>query len=272
MRVAFLSNRPFEDGPVSQPFLESDPANIAYVVGGPCCSHLTVRWLSHQALTDTLRPFDLVFVPLDMRSFTTVQEIIAACRDRVATYSEGSVSDYQTLSPEDQVRFVHILRNVAVNFVYWERYVPFYRSLTDVPTEYLPYPYLLEEARKQVCAAASELREVTLPSGLVGGTRNGLCSIAVSRELLRCGLVDRVNCWLTPGTFAADAQAIASLLFGQPLPGRPLRGRLSWRHWLARSGVDYRALLRLSRHLGLPRRDRSDRSLVYNDRVAFHRR
>jgi hypothetical protein len=272
MRVAFVSRRPFADGPVRQPFLESDPANIAYVLGGTYFSHLTLRRLSHGDLRDKLQPFDLVFVPLDVRAFDTVQRILDACRDRAACYSEGGIADYQMLSPGDQVTYVQIINSVTINFLYWARYVPFYRSLTNVPTEYLPYPYLLEEARKHALSGSGQLREVTLPSGLTGATRNGLGSLAVSKELLRRGLIDRVNCWLTPETFAEDAEAIAALLSGKPSSRRVRTGRPNWRRCLARSGVDYRRLLQLKTRLGHSRVDQVAPPLVHSERLTFHRR
>ncbi|MCB8982262.1 MAG: hypothetical protein H6659_00385 [Ardenticatenaceae bacterium] len=246
MKVAYTSRRPFADGPVTSPIPENDPVNIAYVLQGDYFSFFTLDKLSAEGLQKRLAPYDLVFVPLDLRALESVQRIAQACNGRYATYSEGNIADYQMLSPTDQIVFLSLINRAAINFLYWEKYVPFYQALTNRPVVYLPYPFLYEEAGSFRLPRIERARQVTLPSGLAGSTRNGLASLAVAKILLEMGLIERVNCWLTAVTFAEDVQAVQHFVLGTPFS--PPKVRWNWRQWLLKSGLDYRKLLALKKN------------------------
>jgi len=246
MKIAYTSRRPFTDGPVRAPIPENDPANIAYVLKGDYFSFFTLDKLSPDQLHSKLAPYDLVFIPLDMRAWKSVQRIAAACHGRYATYSEGNIADYQMLSPTDQVAFLTLIDRAVINFLYWEKYVSFYQTLTSRPVAYLPYPFFPAEASQYSVPPEQRAPHITLPSGLAGATRNGLASLAVARVLLEKQLVTRVNCWLTAVTFAEDAQAVQHFMLGTPFS--PPKIRFNWRHWLLKSGLDYRKLLALKQN------------------------
>lgn len=247
MNICFTSNRVFADGPVTQPFLESDPANIAYSLGGSYESFVSLKNLTTRQLKELLAPYDLIVVALDIEAIELVARIIEACPGRAATYSEGHVSDYQRLSPFGQVCFVKAVRSAIINFLYWEKYVPFYRTLTPQPVEYLPYPYLLAEACSYYLQPQQRPALVALPSGLAGSTRNGLATLAVAKQLLDSSLIDQAACWLEPQSFQEDCTSIGFFLFSTPVLKR--RGRLNWRDWLLSSRIDYRPLLRIKSKL-----------------------
>ena len=272
MRVAFTSRRPFADGPVQEPFLENDPANIAYVLRGDYVSFYTLKKLSDRQLEKKLEPYDLVFVALDLRALDIVERIARACDGRLATYSEGSIADYQMHPPAGQHTFLRLIRQAAINFLYWEKYIPFYQSLTDAPVAYLPYPYLASEASRHYLPLSDRHRHVTLPSGLGGATRNGLGSLSVAKKLLEQNLITQINCWLSATTFAEDAQVVSCFLSGSPLTPHIRRTRLNWRQWLHTSRIDYRPLLNLKnrvlgRGTGAP-----PAPLIQSDNLAFYRR
>jgi hypothetical protein len=245
MRVCFTSYRPFADGSVQQPFLESDPANIAYALGGVYLSFYTLRKLSDRELRERLQPYDLVLVALDVEAIALVQRIVAARRGPVATYSEGHVADYQRLSPAGQISFIRIINEAQVNFLYWEKYLAFYRALTTAPVEYLPYPYLLTEARAYRLPLEQRAALAALPTGLAGSTRNGLANLAVAKKLLEAKSIEALACWLEAATFEQDVQAINYFLFSESAPAPAQTRVLNWRRWLSATHLDYRALLKL---------------------------
>lgn len=272
MRIAFTSRRPFADGPVQQPFQENDPANIAYALKGDYFSFYTLKKLSDRRLEKKLEPYDLVFVALDFRALDIVERVANACGRRLATYSEGSIADYQMHSPAGQHTFLRLIRQAAVNFLYWEKYVPFYRSLTDVPVAYLPYPYLAGEASSRSVPLGDRRRVVTLPSGLSGATRNGLSSLSVAKKLLEQNLVSQINGWLSPSTFAEDAQVISYFLTGTPRTPRIRQTRFNWRQWLHTLRVDYRPLLNLKHRIRGDKATVPQAALLQSDSLALYRR
>jgi hypothetical protein len=245
MRVCFTSYRPFGDGPVHQPFLESDPANMAYVLAGTYFSFYTLRKLSDRELREKLQPYDLVLVALDVEAIELVQRIVAARRGRVATYSEGHVADYQRLSPAGQISFIRIINESQINFLYWEKYLAFYRTLTTAPVEYLPYPYLLDQARAYRLPLEQRAGRAALPTGLAGLTRNGLANLAVAKKLLEAKAIEGLDCWLEGGTFEQDARAINYFLFSEREPAPHRLPTFNWRRWLAATHLDYRVLLKI---------------------------
>jgi hypothetical protein len=254
MRIAYTSRRPFSDGPVHQPFLENDPANIAYALDGEYFSFYTLKKLSGRQLEEKLKPYTLVFVALDLRALDIVERIADACDGRLATYSEGSIADYQMQPPAGQYTFLRLLRQAAINFLYWEKYVPFYRSLTGAPVAYLPYPYLTEKVRQYYVPPERRPGHVTLPSGLSGATRNGLSSLSVAKKLLEENLINQINCWLSTPTFSEDAPVVHYFLDTRmeatpAIRQRAGRVRFNWRQWLHESRLDYRSLLRLKNRL-----------------------
>jgi hypothetical protein len=270
LKIAYISRRPFTDGPVTTTFPENDPANIAYVLAGDYYSFFTLKKLSHEQLREKLAPYHLVFVPIDLRALETVAHIAFACEDRLVTYSEGNIADYQMHSPTGQTTFLQIINRAKINFIYWEKYAPFYRSLTERPVQYLPYPYFAEEAVPFTVPINQRERHITLPSGLAGNTRNGLGSLAVARPLLREGCVEQINCWLAAVNFSEDAQAVQHFLFGTPLPRR--RSGFNWRQWLQQSGVDYRFLLNVKQRWGQKQDIAPPPPLVQANGLALYRR
>jgi hypothetical protein len=252
MNLCYTSYRPFPDGPVKQPFLESDPANMAYVLDGFYLSFYTLKKLSQSDLEDILRPYDLVIVALDVEAIELVCRIVKACPGRVATYSEGHVGDYQQLSPAGQVSFLEAIQSSQVNFLYWERYVPFYEALANTPAVYLPYPYLLAKARRHYRPLEERPVRLTSPTGLAGFTRNGLAGLTVARRLLAEGLIAELDCWLGADTFQEDVETIDHFIFSTPYAKSNLRPRFNWRRWLHFSRIDYRPLLKLKQRVQRP--------------------
>jgi len=251
LKIAYTSRRPYADGPVTAPFPENDPANIAYLLHGDYYSFLTLKRMSQPQLRKKLEPYDLVFVALDHRALDIVVHIAAACAGRLVTYSEGNIADYQMHSPTGQALFLQIINQARANFLYWEKYQSFYRSLTERPVHYLPYPYFYEVAQAYAIPISERRMHVTLPSGLAGNTRNGLASLSVAKLLLKQEHIQQINCWLTAATFAEDAQTIEFFVLGTPPPKRQLR--FSWRQWLQKSGIDYRSMLKFKKKVLSPK-------------------
>jgi hypothetical protein len=268
MKVCFTSQRAFADGPAINPFPESDPANIAYALGGTYFSFYTLRNQTDRRLAELFAPYDLVIAELNVESVMLAERIIRLCAGRVATYSEGYIGEYQRLSPTMQAHFVSALRSATINFVYWEKYVPFYRALADRPIEYLPYPYLLDQARRFYVPLNQRPLMMALPSGLASLTRNGLASLTVVKHLLDTGLVNRVACWLEPGYFQEDCQAICSVLFSANVPESSVT--INWREWLRMSGIDYRPLLRLYARLRSRAMASPSVPLANTEKISFH--
>lgn len=246
MTCCVVTLRPFPDGPMRVPIPESDPANIAWALSGHYLSFYTVRRLSDVALARALASFDPVIVALDRDDVETAWRVVQAASRRVFTYSEGHIWDYQSLPPALQVRWVEVLQRAHLNLIYWERYLPFYRALSPVPVAYLPYPYLVEEARAHAVPWEKRPPLGIVPTGLAGQTRNGLADVLVVQRLREEGLLLQ---WLfcpVADAFQEDALAILTLLGLAPQVALPrtlgLGARL--RAWLARSGMDYRPLLR----------------------------
>lgn len=251
MTCCVVTLRPFPDGPVRAPVPESDPVNIAWALSGHYLSFYTVRRLSDVALARALAPFDPVIVALDREDVASTWRVVQAAPGQVFTYSEGHIWDYQTLPPALQVRWVEVLRRAHLNLIYWEKYLPFYRALSPVPVAYLPYPYLVEEAR--ACAVPLEERPALglVPTGLSGQSRNGLADVLVVRRLREEKVLSQ---WLfcpVADAFQEDAAAILALLGFAPaeVPARLPRRGTRWRSWLVHSGVDYRPLLQLRERL-----------------------
>ena len=272
MNVAFVSRRPFPDGAVEQPIPENDPANIAYVLGGDYFSFLSLGKLRDNAMARRLGGYDLVFVALDLRNLDVVERVAKACGARLATYSEGGIGDYEMHPPAGQTAFLRLIRGAAINLLYWEAYVPFYRTLTAAPVEYLPYPYLLDRVEVLRTAPAERPRHVTLPSGFGGKTRNGLASLAVAKRLLEAGDIARINCWLSKPNFADDAAAVRYFVEGTPLPVRRLPRLIRWREWLRRSRIDYRPLLELRNRLFRKGPDAAPQAAASSERLALYAR
>jgi hypothetical protein len=204
-----------------------------------------MKKLTRQLIKEKLAGYDLIFVALDHRALETVVHITSACGDRLVTYSEGNIADYQMHSPAGQTDFLQMINQARMNFLYWEKYVPFYRTLTDRPVAYLPYPYFYQDVEPFKVPVSQRLPHATLPSGLAGNTRNGLGSLVVARQLLSQQMITQVNCWLSAGTFAEDAQAIQFFMSGKTPP--PKQTSVNWRQWLRKTGVDYRFLLNVKR-------------------------
>jgi hypothetical protein len=248
MKICFTSYRIFADGLVTRPIEESDPANIAFALRGTYYSFFTLRNLSTRKLAELLVPFDLVFVALDVIAYDLVNRIIAVCPGRVATYSEGHVADYQRVAPKGQVAFLQSLRSAAIHFLYWEKYVPFYRTLTERPVEYLPYPYLLNQTHQFRIPVSERQSLVAVPTGLAGATRNGLASLNVAKKMIANKLVEQGACWLEAESFEEDYTALDYFFFDKPL-SPPARQVFNWRRWLTVSNIDYRLLLQLRTRL-----------------------
>ncbi|MGQ9585697.1 MAG: hypothetical protein ACUVXG_09885 [Anaerolineae bacterium] len=245
MACCLVTNRPFPDGPVREPVLESDPVNMAWALSGHYLSFLTARRLSDVALRRWLAPFDPVIVALDRQDLTTCWRVVQAAPARVFTYSEGHIQDYQSLRPADQERWVEVLRHAHLNLIYWERYVPFYQSLSPVPVAYLPYPYLVEFAASKAVRLENRPLLGVVPTGLAGGSRNGLADLLVVQHLREEGaLQDWVFC-LDADKFDEDARSILSLLGAKASGDLRPPSLPRWKRWLIRSGLDYRPLLRL---------------------------
>ncbi|NJN55939.1 MAG: hypothetical protein HC804_15045, partial [Anaerolineae bacterium] len=141
MRFAFTSRRPFHDGPLEQPLPENDQINMAYMMGADYFSFLTLKKLSPAQLAEKLQPYDIVFIPLDVRDIETVKQIVAGSNGRYIIYSEGGIADYQLLTPGDQLVYLKVIRHARAVFLYWEKYIPFFQSITTSPVFYLPYPF-----------------------------------------------------------------------------------------------------------------------------------
>ena len=272
MKVCFTSYRLFGDGPVRQPFLENDPANIAYALGGDYISFYSLKKLTDRQLAAAFQSYDLVIAALDVQAIELVRRIIAACPDRVATYSEGHITDYQRLSPAGQISFLTAIRAATFNFLYWEKYVPFYRSLTSKPVAYLPYPYLLNEARRHFIAHDQRPLRIAVPSGLAGYTRNGLASLAVANRLLDEGVAEDLVCWLDTESYDEDLRAVRHFLLSTPFERGPSGKWPKWRKWLLQSRVDYRPLLRLRSKMRRVRSSPLSADTLTEGRVTVHRR
>jgi len=241
MNLCFVSYRTFEDGPIQAPFPESDPANIAYAMGGSYLSYYTLRRLNDQEMERRLAPYDPVIVTLDAVDVRLGQRIIRAAAGRAVGYSEGHIGDYQRLSPLEQTIFVDAVRATKLNLLYWERYVPFYQALGPVPVEYLPYPYVLDMAREKAQAPSGRESLVVLPTGLAGATRNGLVNLLVGQRLLADKAINSMLVCMDADTLSADIAAVQNLLYGATTSSQ--RPSL-WRRLLTRLPIDYRPLLR----------------------------
>lgn len=249
MRIAFTSRRPFDDGPLNQPLPENDQVNMAYMIGADYYSFLTLKRLSSSQLADKLQPYNIIFVPLDLRDLETVKLIVAASNGRYVIYSEGGIADYQLLSPADQFTYLQICRNARAIFLYWEKYIPFFNSVTTKPVFYLPYPFFVSIAEPFRVPFEKRPNRFSLPSGLAGGSRNGLCSILAARQLLAEKLYSEVDCWIAPANFKQDAESVYQILTDTPLQAEWPNTRLNLRKWLLKLPIDYRPLLRFRRRL-----------------------
>jgi hypothetical protein len=272
LRVCFVSHGPFPDGPVRAPVLESDAVNIAYALGGSFLSYYSLRRMTPAQMAARLQSFDLVIAALEVDVIELIWRLMQAQPGKVATYSEGHVGDYQRLSPAGQALYLAVLRMARIHLSYWEKYLPFYAAVSGRPAAYLPYPYLLPEARRHALPAAQRPSLLVVPTGLAGHTRNGLASLTVTRALLDQGLIGQAHCWPDSATFGEDVQAVSYLLSPGPTPPAITKDRFPWRRWLQASRVDYRALLRLRARLR-PRSAAPPVALKTQvDKVTFFRR
>lgn len=249
MRLAFTSRRPFDDGPLSQPLPENDQVNMAYVMGADYFSFLTLTKLSKAQLTEKLRPYDIVFVPLDLEDLEGVKQVVAGCNGRYVIYSEGGIADYQLLSPTAQYIYLQLIRHAKALFLYWEKYVPFFESVTTKPVFYLPYPFFASLTEPFYVPLEKRPNRLSLPSGLVGGSRNGLSSVIAARQLLAKNLYQEIDCWLSPVSFREDAETVYQILTDTPLTIEWPTTQMQVRKWLLKLPVDYRPLLKLRRHI-----------------------
>lgn len=245
MTCRVVTLRPFPDGPVRAPVPESDPVNIAWALSGHYLSFYTVRRLSDDALARTLAPFEPVIVTLDREDVESTWRVVQAAPGQVFTYSEGHIWDYQALPPTLQARWVEVLRQVHLNLIYWERYLPFYRALSPVPVAYLPYPYLVDQAKAHAVPLEERPALGVVPTGLAGQSRNGLADVLVVQRLREEGLLSQWLFCLDDEAFLEDATTILALLglAQEEARLRMPRPRWSWWRWLVRSGLDYRPLL-----------------------------
>jgi hypothetical protein len=244
MTCCLVSNRPFADGPLTEPILENDPVNMAWVLGGEYLSFLTVRRLSDSALRDRLSRFDPVIVALDRDDIGAAWRVAEASSGKLFTYSEGHIWGYQGLAPEEQSIWAQMLERADRNLIYWERFLPFFGALSKGKVSYLPYPYLVDQARAYRVQPARRSGGGIVPTGLAGETRNGLVNVLVARQLREAGSLVPWSFCLDAGTFDEDAAAVTHLLGLRSVPRA--KPRLSWtealKGWMVRSGVDYRKL------------------------------
>ncbi|MCA9900775.1 MAG: hypothetical protein H6654_00740 [Ardenticatenaceae bacterium] len=247
MRLAFTSRRPFHDGLLEQPLPENDQVNMAYMFGAEYFSFFTLKKLSSVQLVQKLEPYDIIFIPLDVRDIETVKLIVGASNGRYIIYSEGGIADYQLLSPADQWHYLQILRQARAVFLYWEKYLPFFQTITSSPVFYLPYPFFVDKVKPFQQPLADRPNRFSLPAGLAGGSRNGLCSLLAARRLLDENLFTEVDCWLAPANFRQDAEATYQILTDRPLQVAWPTARLGLRKWFLKLPIDYRPLLKLRR-------------------------
>ncbi|HFQ94854.1 MAG TPA: hypothetical protein ENK32_12640 [Anaerolineae bacterium] len=271
MRIAFTSRRPFNDGPLNQPIPENDQANMAYLLGADYFSFFSLKKLSTTQLAAKLQPYDLVFIPLDLRDFETVQHIAGGSNGRYILYSEGGIADYQLLNATGQAAYLQIIRHAKAIFLYWEKYVPFFQSITDKPVAYLPYPFFEEMARHYRLPLEKRANRISLPSGIASSTRNGLSSLLTARHMLRQHLISEIDCWLAPVTFSEEAAAVRHILLDEPFQVLP-PVRFNWRKWLQNSRFDYRPLLNMRRKLKSGTSSESNIPTVQQGPLALLRR
>ena len=245
MKIVYTSRRPFFDGPVKTPFPENDPANIAYVLSGDYFSFFTTNKLQASQLEAKLAPYDVIFVPLDLRDLQSVEHIVNASNGRYILYSEGGVADYQMLSPTKQITYLQLIRNAKAIMLYYEKFIPFYQQITDKPVLYFPYPFFKDIALSYRVPLAERANRVSLPSGLTGATRNGLGSILAARELVNQNLVNEIDCWLAPPTFNEDANAVKHILLDKSFNAHVSSSGRNLRQILVNTRIDYRPLLKL---------------------------
>lgn len=245
MQIAFTSRRPFHDGPLEKPLPENDQVNMAHMIGAEYFSFFTLKKLSPAQLQAKLQPYNLIFIPLDVRDLETVKLIVAASNGRYAIYSEGGIADYQMLSPADQFTYLQIIRAARAIFLYWEKYVPFFQNITTNPVFYLPYPFFASFAEPFRVPFNERPRRLSLPSGLTGGSRNGLCSILAARQLLAENLYSEIDCWLASDNFRQDAESVHKILTDTPLHVEWPITAVNLRKWLLKLPIDYRPLMKL---------------------------
>lgn len=271
MHIAFTSRRPFNDGALNQPIPENDQVNMAYLLGADYFSFFSLKKLSTTQLVDKLQFYDLIFIPLDLRDFETVQHIAKASNGRYILYSEGGIADYQMLNAANQVAYLQLIRHARAIFLYWEKYVPFFQSITDKPVAYLPYPFFEEIARRYHIPPQKRTKRLSLPSGIASSTRNGLSSLLTARDILRQNLISEIDCWLTPSAFSEEAAAVQHILLEEPFQPQP-PSRFNWRKWLQNSRFDYRPLLNLQRKFKFSRLSEGDIPTVQQGPLTLLRR
>lgn len=249
-KILFSSRRLFEDGALNRPIIENDPVNIAFALNGDYASFYTIKRLRDAQLKAKFSAYDLVIFALETEDLETAARIADACPGRYATYSEGHIYNYQFLPPLGQALFVDILRRSVANFLYFEKYIPFYESLSGAPAIFLPYPYPVDEIRALYQPQTAREKRAILPSGLSGLTRNGLSSTLVAKALLETDAIGSIDVWLNPSTARSDIEAIQHLLDGSSVDRSAAlssegQRSLGWRDLLVQSGIDYRVLLKM---------------------------
>lgn len=240
-----ISARNFFDGAVKEPILENDPANIAYLLGGSYYSYWTMRGKNPAQLSSLLKEFDVVITTVDAVDIDLSLRIIKHCPVPVIGYSEGHIWDYQRLSAARQLEFSEAVNSVALNLIYWEKYVPFYRMLSNRPVEYVPCPYPLTYATGFAADIEDRRAVAVVPTGLSGGTRNGLVDAVIARRLLAEGWAEKVVFCPDAEHFGADVGAISSFMLGERAPEVTLPRGLRLRSALLALPIDPRPLLRL---------------------------
>ncbi|MCB8929195.1 MAG: hypothetical protein H6652_26620 [Ardenticatenaceae bacterium] len=245
MQIAFTSRRPFHDGPLKSPLPENDQVNMAYMMGADYFSFFTLKKMSLSQLQAKLQPYDLVFIPLDVRDMETVKLIVAGCNGRYVIYSEGGIADYQMLSPADQFTYLQMIREARAVFLYWEKYISFFQTITDNPVFYLPYPFFASFVEPFHIPFDERPKRLSLPSGLTGSSRNGLCSVMAARQLLSEDLYSEVDCWLASDNFRQDAESVYEILTDTPLQAEWPKTGMNLRKWLLKLPIDHRSLMKV---------------------------
>ncbi len=239
-----ISFRRFPDGPVREPVLENDPVNMAYALQASYYSYFTLRNQNESELRALLGQFDLVIAAIDREDYSICLRVIKASPVTMIGYSEGHIWDYQLESPLRQRDFVEALNHVALNLIYWDKYLGFYRMLSTKPVEYMPYPYLVEYVQNLATPRIAPQKIIAVPTGLYGSTRNGLVAVSVVKRLLEQRQDIRVVFFADMTNYEQDSAAIRDLIAGQ-FPSHPERfWKAQLRQRLLSRKTDYRWLLR----------------------------
>lgn len=257
-----------------QPVHENDPINIIHILDGDYFSFFTIQKHRTEALQQLVRQYQMIFIALDLTELLIVNRLVSVALETstpYCTYSEGNIVDYQALPPYEQYQYVTVLQQAAINFAYWERHIPFLQAVADTPAEYLPYPYYQEIVDTVVQSNhVPNITKVTLPSGLAGGTRNGLVSLWVAKKLLEAGKIDHIDGWLSADYFEQDLASINALLNQQIYKQVAPNHKQRLIRLIGRAGIDPRIFLRLRDRLR-PKRDNVNSGTNYGA-ITFYPR